>query len=161
MLIDCGGNVHATDKKHQSSVIEAVRNTHIETVELMIQFGVDITAMDRRGRTALHVVVIDDYYEMVKLLIEYGLDAKVQDEKGRTAFDIAKRNPLLTDENKKIVEQLESIEMQMGNEYTDRKETEMGVTLISMHGTLTFNGGPDLQDAMAISNSLVCFLDFR
>jgi ankyrin repeat protein len=68
---------------------DAARFNQINSIPLLVKYGVEINARDKRGRTALHLASWYASCAMVDTLIENGADVHAKDLKGRCSLHIA------------------------------------------------------------------------
>lgn len=65
-------------------LIEAAKNGHKDTVQLLIKLGVGINSRDNNNSTALHWAAFFWREDIVELLIQSGADLTIQDNEGET-----------------------------------------------------------------------------
>ena len=97
-LIENGCSIDHVDIYRQSPLYYAVRENHIDTAQLLIDyFGPDeserkrkINQRDTENETALFYAVNEGHLEMTKMLIENGADFNIENNSHRTVYDIVK-----------------------------------------------------------------------
>ncbi len=73
--------------------IEAVKDTNIEKVKILLKSKVNLNATDSREMTPLLIASVDNNLELVKLLVEAGADVnRKQKETGKTALMYSSAN---------------------------------------------------------------------
>jgi len=89
MLLNKGANVNVKNNDGISALHIAVKNHHIEIVELLLKYGARINSRDNKGKTALHYACVSSHRNAIKLLLKYGARVNSQDNYGRTALHYA------------------------------------------------------------------------
>ena len=72
----------------QYALAEACRQGAMDTVKVLLEWGVDKNAVNKLGWTALHEAAYHNRIAIVKLLIVYGVDVMVKTAKGSVARDL-------------------------------------------------------------------------
>jgi ankyrin repeat protein len=67
------------DDHPHGPLMYAVRNGHVDTVRLLLEFGAEVNRKDRYGTTALSTACYEEQTEVVKVLLEYGADPEQDD----------------------------------------------------------------------------------
>ncbi len=75
----------------------AVKEGHLQIVEILIKAGADVSVKDNFGLTPLHKVVNTGHKKIAEILVEHGADVNVKDERGETPLH--KAAMLYTDED--------------------------------------------------------------
>lgn len=76
MLLECGANKNAKDKKGMTPLMLASKKGRVGIVKSLIQDekSIEIDVKDKKGRTALMLAIEKNHKETIKLLIENGAD---------------------------------------------------------------------------------------
>ncbi|XP_009323431.1 PREDICTED: E3 ubiquitin-protein ligase MIB2 isoform X3 [Pygoscelis adeliae] len=115
----------------------AALNNHKEVAEILIKEGrCDVNLKNNRNQTPLHLAVIQGHVGMVQLLVSEGSDVNAEDEDGDTAMHIALER-----------QQLMSVMM-------EKREGEMGLTLLSKLQASGFLGNVELN----VGTAIACYL---
>jgi len=69
-----------------TTIVEASKNGHTESVKILIDKGVDINTTDDVGYTSLSYAALKGHAEVVDLLIEYGAEINIKNHWGGTAL---------------------------------------------------------------------------
>lgn len=72
----------------QLALAEAARQGHVDTVKVLLEWGVPLNAVNKLGWTALHEAAYHSRVAIVKLFIVYGADVLVKTDKGSVAKDL-------------------------------------------------------------------------
>lgn len=92
LLLDYGANPHIRTKNGWTTLMSAAKG-HVETTQLLLEYGVDVNAIvtggREKGKTALIIAIQWGQPDVVKLLLEHGADVNIKTETGKTALDIA------------------------------------------------------------------------
>ena len=72
--------------KKKMSLIEAVKDNNIESVQTIIAGGGDLNSVDEYGRTALIWAADEGFVECVKILLEANADVNKADDDGWTSL---------------------------------------------------------------------------
>uniref|UniRef100_K3X801 U-box domain-containing protein n=1 Tax=Globisporangium ultimum (strain ATCC 200006 / CBS 805.95 / DAOM BR144) TaxID=431595 RepID=K3X801_GLOUD len=80
----------------QHPLAEAARQGHIETVKILLEWGVDKNAVNKLGWTALHEAAYHSRLPIVRMLVVYGADVFVKTEKGSLAKDLTIHSEIRT-----------------------------------------------------------------
>lgn len=84
-LVDWGSNIEAGGLNHETPLIKATENGHLEVVRVLLQKGADTAAKSGRyidDGTALHVAARAGHVEIIKLLLEFGADIEAKASRG-------------------------------------------------------------------------------
>ncbi|MCY4390380.1 MAG: ankyrin repeat domain-containing protein [Desulfurellaceae bacterium] len=100
LLVD-GADLTARDKKGQTPLHTAARNTNPDIIACLLDRGADLNARDETGYTPLQIAVkynniAEDNNDIVALFLNHGADPNVRDKEGRTPLHVAawlKTNP--------------------------------------------------------------------
>jgi len=74
MLLEAGADANATDEKGKTPLHRAVKEDHLEVVELLVEAGADPDAADEDGKTPLHQAAWLGHPGVAKVLIDRGAD---------------------------------------------------------------------------------------
>ncbi|BFZ11690.1 hypothetical protein BsWGS_14729 [Bradybaena similaris] len=93
-LLDEGADPNCLNKSEISPLFVAVKNRHVDTIEVLVRGGADVNAKgpnSMRGNTALHEAVNlgPSGIKVVDALLRAGAYQSVKNEKGETAHDLA------------------------------------------------------------------------
>ncbi|KAF1330426.1 hypothetical protein FI667_g5234, partial [Globisporangium splendens] len=80
----------------QHPLAEAARQDHVETVKVLLEWGVDKNAVNKLGWTALHKAAYHSRLPIVKMLVVYGADVFAKTEKGSLAKDLTIHSEIRT-----------------------------------------------------------------
>lgn len=73
---------------HQPAMFAAVVNNDIDTVSVLLEYGVDVNQIDNEGRTALNIAAKLGHFRMCQKLITYGADVNHKSTRGKHIDDI-------------------------------------------------------------------------
>ncbi|MCB9228652.1 MAG: ankyrin repeat domain-containing protein [Deltaproteobacteria bacterium] len=76
---------------HPDFLEYAVKNSHNEVIEVLIERNYDINEQDSKGKTLLHWSVEDGKRDLVQYLLERGADPTQKDHQNKSPIDIAVR----------------------------------------------------------------------
>jgi len=77
---------------HRPPLHAAVANNHVETVRVLLDYGVEVEQKDNEGRSALSVAAKLGYLDMCHLLIEYGASVNTRSSRnGPTPYAKARK----------------------------------------------------------------------
>lgn len=80
------------DVAHRPPLHAAVANNHVETVRVLLDYGVEVEQKDNEGRSALSVAAKLGYLDMCHLLIEYGASVNTRSSRnGPTPYAKARK----------------------------------------------------------------------
>ncbi|KAL1117602.1 hypothetical protein AAG570_003917 [Ranatra chinensis] len=90
LLITCGANVHAVNRKEYDVVMCAVRNNCVEVVDLLVETleRLDLTARDVEGNGALHHAASAGHAAIVDKLLSLGADPNATNKLGRSPLHL-------------------------------------------------------------------------
>ena len=87
----CNKSIHE-DVAHRPPLHAAVANNHVETVRVLLDYGVEVEQKDNEGRSALSVAAKLGYLDMCQLLIEYGASVNTRSSRnGPTPYAKARK----------------------------------------------------------------------
>ena len=91
LLLDAGANVNFTDSEGFTPLKQAVGESHLATVELLLLRGADIhhRCKSDGGCTVLHTAAAYGRIDCIRLLLSYGADPKTPTDDGQTPYDTA------------------------------------------------------------------------
>ncbi len=88
LLLSYGAEPLATDSKHRTPLMKAVRHANKETFDVLLPVST-VDAQDDDGDTALIKAARYGQDEMIKKLLAKGSNPRIRDKKGETAYDKA------------------------------------------------------------------------
>ncbi|XP_059178225.1 serine/threonine-protein phosphatase 6 regulatory ankyrin repeat subunit B-like [Physella acuta] len=89
LLLTAGANVNIQDNNGETYLIQMVKLSRIETVDLLIKRGANVNLQDNERKTALiHNAETDfpSFSRIEELLLAAGANVNIQDKKGKTAL---------------------------------------------------------------------------
>ncbi|XP_029431054.1 ankyrin repeat and death domain-containing protein 1B isoform X3 [Rhinatrema bivittatum] len=88
-----GQNIElAVPSQKESPLHLAIRNHHMDVVDMLLEAQYDINTLNRRQQTALHLAAELRNINLVEKLLKAGCDQKIVDKQGKTALAEASRN---------------------------------------------------------------------
>lgn len=93
LLIAFGADI-SFDSDYGDALMAAVKNDHLEIVEILLTNQADPKETDARGKCPLLIATLNENTAIVDLLMKSGADQFQKDELGKSAFDYAKDNNL-------------------------------------------------------------------
>jgi hypothetical protein len=90
-LLDAGVDPNVTDyDRGAPPLMYACNKGHIESIEILIDYGADVNLPNKRGRTPIHALIEMRFFKIVLWLIKYcGGDVHKADSRGLTPYDLA------------------------------------------------------------------------
>lgn len=93
MLLQNGAEPNVMDSNNQTPLISAIRNKHLEIVQLLITQGANVNLPDKRGSTPLHHCVEANNLPCLDYLLTCGANTAAKDNGGETPLLIALQFP--------------------------------------------------------------------
>ncbi len=93
LLIDCGTDVNAGDKKAYTALHFAAQTGEVGIAASLIEHGAKIDVQDAWGNTPLGVAVSNSRCngEMIRLLLAHGADKNIKNNYGISPLDYARQ----------------------------------------------------------------------
>lgn len=90
-LLDSGIDPNVTDyDRGAPPLMYACNKGHIESIELLIDYGADVNLANKRGRTPVHALIEMRFYKIALWVIKYcGGDVHKPDSRGLEPYDLA------------------------------------------------------------------------
>ena len=110
-LIELGADVHAEDKKGNTSLhLAANQRGNNENVTALIELGANVDAQNKEGNTPLHLAASavggDGYINTAKALLKNGANVNAQNKKGETPLTVVSENLFSINKAPQMVELL-------------------------------------------------------
>ena len=74
----------ANTKNGKTALIQASKNGHYDTAELLLTNGADPNIQDSDGRTAIELACLNGHYTVTELLLKHNADTNIPDDDGWT-----------------------------------------------------------------------------
>ena len=91
-LIECGVDIHQTDKYHQTPLLLATTYGHEAIVQILLELKVDPNIPDKAGYAPLHLACQKGHTKIIALLIKFRADPNIRDQDGATPLHFVNNN---------------------------------------------------------------------
>ncbi len=90
LFIEKGADTSLKNKKNKTALAQAIINSNMDAVKMLLAYEKNINQLDEYGSTMLHSAILNDRFDLMKLLLDAGADKKTKDKWGKDAFEFAK-----------------------------------------------------------------------
>jgi ankyrin repeat protein len=84
LFVKRGAKLNAQNNTNQTALMWAVKDGHVDGVNLLLSLGAEVDLQDKYGFTALHAASLKGNIPMVKALLDHGASTTIEDEDGWT-----------------------------------------------------------------------------
>ncbi|XP_071507634.1 uncharacterized protein [Diadema antillarum] len=88
-LLKMGADISNVNDDHQTALMLASANNHVETMSILIEHNCDIYAVDKNLNTALHLCCDAGHIAGANILIRAGADQSCSNDQGFTPLELA------------------------------------------------------------------------